>query len=134
MARVKQEYRYYGSEPQPAKAKVSHAPMSSLNAQGVALCALEHGTERISQHFKERAMERGFSTIDAENVIRDGRPKGGPEYCPDFGNYKYHFIGKVDDQTLEVVVALDPSRDFEKSPAVILLTGYWHKSTRIRTR
>ena len=69
----------------------------------------------------------------AHTVIRAGEMRGLPAYCPEFGNWKYRIGAEVEDERderlvireLQIVVALDPVEDYERSPLIILVTGYW---------
>lgn len=62
--------------------------------------------------------------IDVENLVRDGKVGDRPEYSQDYKNWKYRLTGVVDERSIEVLIALDSSEDYEKSPLAILLTAY----------
>lgn len=101
------------------------APVTPANGLQIIRKALLAGRKQISEHFKRRSTERGFDAVDAHNVIRNGRLRRQPEYCPDFKNWKYRVIAEVEEKQLEIVVALDPGEEYEKSPLIVLVTGYW---------
>ena len=106
------------------------APLSSEGARRVALEAwTNQGRVRPTEHFRKRATERGFTTLDVEQVIRHGKPKSGPDLCAEFDNYKYCFRGRIDGVTLEVTFALDATQDYESNPLAILITGVWKTAT-----
>jgi Domain of unknown function (DUF4258) len=94
-------------------------------ARLVLLRALEEGRLHPSAHFKERGQERGFETPDLENVIRSGKVTTAGEYCEEYKNIKYHLVGLVDERELEVVVAIDPSEDYDLCPLIIAITAFW---------
>ena len=83
------------------------------------------GRIQWTDHFRRRCRERGFEPIDAENAIRGGRMRGELEFCPIFSNWKCRIIGEVEDRQLEIVLALDPTQDYEESPLIVPITGYW---------
>jgi hypothetical protein len=101
------------------------AQLSPANALEIIRAAFLAGRMHISDHFKRQATQRRFDLIDAENAIRTGTLRGEPEFCPVNRNWKYRIIAAVEDQRFEVVVALDPTEDYDKSPLIILITGYW---------
>ena len=61
--------------------------------------------------------------IDLENVIRTGVVRSS-EYCEEYRNVKYRMAGVSDDKKIEVVIALDPTEDFEASPLAVLVTVF----------
>lgn len=101
------------------------APLSPANALEIVRAAFFAGRLHITTHFKEQQSNRHFDSMDAENAIRTGELRGEPEFCPENGNWKYRIIANVEDQRLEIVVALDPTEDYGASPLIILITGYW---------
>ena len=114
-----------GVQKQESRAEVDPGhKLSPENASALCIRGWDAGSIHITAHFKQRALERSFTTIDTENVIRYGKMRGDGEYCPEFTNWKYRFYRKVEDKELEVVVSLDPTKDYAR-PLVILLTGYW---------
>jgi hypothetical protein len=109
------------------------APVTPANGLLLIKTAFLAGRKQISEHFKRRARERDFDTMDVHNVIKTGKLRGRPDFCPEFGpfgNWKYRIVAELEDmkleiKQLEIVVALDPAEDYEKSPVIILVTGYW---------
>jgi hypothetical protein len=106
------------------------APVTPANGLQIIKTGFLAGRKQISEHFKRRGRERGFDAMDAHIVVRTGKLRGAPTYCPVFGNWKYRVVADLEDdkleiKQLEIVVALDPGEDYEKSPLIILLTGYW---------
>jgi len=99
--------------------------VSPANALEIIREAVLSGRMQISVHFKQRCIERGFDTLDADNAIRTGLLRGDPEYCAAYRTWKYRIVATVEDREFEIVVALDPSEDYSKSPLIILVTGYW---------
>jgi hypothetical protein len=96
-------------------------PLSLDNARVLLLKSVMVGNVLITQHFKERQVERGFTTIDVERVLRDGK-FGAPEFCKDFNNWLFRIIGKCETRNFEARVALDWSEDLE-FPTVVYITG-----------
>ena len=109
------------------------APVSPANGLQIIKAGFLAGRKHISAHFRSRGRERNFDSMDAHTVVRTGQLRGEPTYCPEFGNWKYRIVAKVEYdrdekleiRELEIVVALDPGEDYEKSPLIILVTGYW---------
>ena len=109
------------------------APVTPANGLQIIKKAVLAGRKHISSHFRQRGRERGFDSMAAHTVIREGKLNGTPTYCPEFANWKYRIAAEIEDERdeklemrqLEIVVALDPLEDYEKSPLIILLTGYW---------
>ena len=101
------------------------APLSHANALEIIRAAFFAGRTHITTHFKQQQLIRDFDLLDTENAIRKGELRGGPEFYPENRNWKYRIIADVEDRRLEIVVALDPSEDYDTSPLIILITGYW---------
>jgi hypothetical protein len=106
------------------------APISPANGLQIIKTGFLVGRNHISAHFRRRGRERKFDSMDAHTVIRAGQLRGQPTYCPEFGNWKYRIVADIENEELEIkqleiVVALDPGEDYEKSPLIILVTGYW---------
>lgn len=106
-------------EPQQSEsnfpASIEHIPMLLIRA-------LERGRMQVTEHFKQRGMERGFNTIDAERVVRYGSMKGFPVYCSRFHNWKISLIGVSCGRVLEIRLGLSLELDLD-SPVVALITG-----------
>lgn len=119
------KFWYRGPIPTTKKADPQRcAPLSSDNALAIIKRGWTSGRIQLTQHFKEQCVARKFDLVDAENAVRVGKLRGEPEFCPEFDNWKYRIIGKVEDRRLEVVIALDPTEDYE-SPLLVPITGYW---------
>ena len=101
------------------------APLSPANALEIIRAAFLAGRLQTTTHFREQQSTRLFDSMDAENAIRTGELRGDPEFCPVNRNWKYRIIADVEDRKLEIVVALDPAEDYDASPLIILITGYW---------
>lgn len=97
-------------------------PLSIPNAHRLLVRALEIGNVEITGHFKQRGVERNFTTIDAENILRRGTICAKPVFDPEYENYCFNVRGKYEGRTLELKVALDPSVDYE-APLLIFITG-----------
>jgi uncharacterized protein DUF4258 len=100
------------------------APTSHAHAKEIIIRALDIGRVVFSAHFRQRCLERMFTTVDAERVIRNGRIQSGPVADTGFGTWKYEIIGLCDGGELVIVVALDPSHDYAESPLIVFITGY----------
>jgi hypothetical protein len=101
------------------------APLSPANALEIIRAAFLAGRLHITTHFRAQQLDRQFDSMDTENAIRTGELRGSPEFCPENRNWKYRIIADVEDKRLEIVVGLDPSEDYDSSPLIILITGYW---------
>ena len=119
-------FTYRGPEPYP-RTVISSSPnlISAGNLHLVIRRAWLNGRCHITDHFRERARDRGFDILDAENAVQFGNLRGAPEYCADFSNWKCRIIGPVEDRKLEIVVAIDDREDYDESPLIIPITGYW---------
>ncbi len=106
------------------KATPESAPTPE-SALEIIRAALFVGRSEVSVHFKRQGQERNFDMMDAQNAIVTGSLRGCPEYCPEYGNWKYRIVAEIEDRKFEVVVALDPAEDYQGSPLIVLITGYW---------
>jgi hypothetical protein len=97
-------------------------PLTLGNAQIILVRALEMGSVHITDHFKQRAKERRFTTIDAERIIKTGKIVCEPEYSLKHDNWFFRIRGRCEKRTLEMRIALDCRQDYE-TPLVILITG-----------
>lgn len=97
-------------------------PLSLENARILLLRAVMVGNTVITAHFKERGEERGFTTVDVERVLRDGRICCPPQYNEDFTNWVFRLAGKCETRNFEARVALDWTEDLEL-PTVVYITG-----------
>lgn len=120
------EFFYVGPEPDGRRAIASSPKMlSAENLHRIVVRAWTIGRYQITNHFRARALERGFDVLDTENAIQFGRLRGSPVHCPEFSNWKCRFIGPVEGKKLEIVLALDDFEDYDTSPLIIPITGYW---------
>ena len=97
-------------------------PLSLDNARELLLRAVMIGNVVITGHFKKRGIERGFTTVDMERVLRDGKIVCLPEYNRDFNNWVFRLAGKCETRNFEARVALDWAEDLEL-PTVVYITG-----------
>lgn len=100
----------------------SEFPLTLDNARILLLRAVMIGNIIITSHFKKRGEERGFTTIDVERVLRDGKIICLPDHNEDFNNWVFRLTGKCETRNFEARVALDWSEDLEL-PTVIYITG-----------
>ena len=117
------EYKYVGPEIQPPRVKSHDAALSPENAKAVIQKSWSGGRVHVGTHIKNRMIERNVDMIDLENVIRNGVVRG-TEYCEAYKNWKYRMVGASDAKRIEVVIALDPTEDFEASPLAVLVTVF----------
>ena len=135
MSEPMNEFHYIGPVDQEANTK-PQAPLSPETARVVALSAWR-GPGRIHQvpHFRERAKERNFTTLDVEFAIKYGKVVSGPTFCCEpHNNYKYYFMAEIDGIGFKVSFALDAAQDYAASPLVILITGVWNTATGCRNK
>lgn len=108
-------------------------PLSLENARVLLLNALVGGKVHVTKHFRERGVERGFTTVDAERVIRSGNFACPPKFDEAHENWVFRIAGKCDTRNFEVRVALDWSEDLEY-PLAIYVTGICKKGERDGTQ
>jgi hypothetical protein len=97
-------------------------PLSLDNARILLLRAVMIGNVVITAHFRKRGEERGFTTVDVERVLRDGRIVCLPQYNEEFKNWVFRLTGKCETRNFEARVALDWAEDLEL-PTVVYITG-----------
>jgi hypothetical protein len=107
-------------------------PVSLENARKLLVRALEEGRTHPTDHFKKRARERDFTTVDAEHVIRSGQLMDEPDPCPGHDTWTFKLLGKCETRLLEIRVALSFKEDLD-SPRMFLITGIC-KGTRSRRK
>lgn len=113
----------------------SQTPLTPEAARTVALKAwCKGGRLRPTEHFRHRSIERKFTIIEVEFVVRNGRPTDRPEFCERFNTYKYRFEAIVDGLPLRVAFALDATQDYDATPLVILITAVWKTKSGLRAR
>ena len=97
-------------------------PLSLENARVLLLRAVMIGNIAITAHFKKRGKERGFTTVDVERLLRDGKIISSPQYSKDFENWVFRISGKCETRKMEVRVAIDWTEDLDL-PTVVYITG-----------
>jgi hypothetical protein len=117
------EYEYVGPQQQPSRVKGHDAGLSPENAKAVIEKAWSSGRVHVGTHIKNRMIERNVDMIDLENVIRNG-VVCSREYCEEYKNWKYRMVGSSDGRKIEVIIALDPTEDYEASPLAVLVTVF----------
>lgn len=100
----------------------SKLPMSLENARIMLIRALDVGRIQVTEHFKQRGRERGFTTVDAERIVRHGTVVGIPTECPQFRNWRFKLTGISCGQVLEIYVGLSMELDLE-FPVLAFITG-----------
>lgn len=97
-------------------------PLSLENARVLLLRAVMIGNVVVTAHFRKRGEERGYTTVDVERVLRDGRILCLPQYDEEFKNWVFRLVGKCETRNFEARVALDWTEDLEL-PTVVYITG-----------
>jgi hypothetical protein len=105
-----------------AKASSRGLPISKENLKRLVVRAIELGNVDITDHLRKRCAERQFTTVDAENILRNGTIVGPSWFDIEFETYRLTMRGKVEGKILDIGVAIDPSVDYEY-PLVSLTTG-----------
>ena len=129
------EFHYLGPVDQEANTK-PQAPLTAESARVVALSAWR-GPGRLHQpqHFRKRAQERNFTTLDVEWAIKYGKVVSGPTSCGEpHNNYKYYFRAEIDGIAFKVSFALDATQDYAAGPLVVLITGVWATPSGCRNK
>jgi hypothetical protein len=98
-----------------AQRRVGALPMSIDNLRKLLIRAVELGNLDITSHFKQRCLQRGFTTLDAENVVRSGQITvcERPWFDAENDHYRMTVKGKIEGKTLEIGIGLDPSVDYQ---------------------
>jgi|GEM_PF-7029639 len=79
----------------------------------------------VTSHFTARAAERGFTTVEALNVLKGGVLKCPPLFCAEFCNWKFLVSGEHDEGRLVVAAAVCAGEEGQLwSSSVPLITGY----------
>jgi hypothetical protein len=97
-------------------------PVSMENLRVLLVKALDSGRIHITKHFRSRCNERGFTTIDAERIIRKGGFVGAPTYSTEFKSWCCQLSGVSCRRHLEMRVGLMFELDLD-APVVVLITG-----------
>ena len=80
------------------------APPSAHNLRIIFLRAIELGRIQMTQHFSEQCSTRDFSTLDAEELLRNGEITADPVYEKQHHSYKCELAGKIEGKTWKLVV------------------------------
>jgi hypothetical protein len=100
----------------------SNFPITLENARRLLHQGIVQGRVHITDHIRQRAVERAFTTVDVERIVKSGNIIAVPQYCEDFANWVFRMQGKCDTRNLEVRVALSWAEDLT-DPLVIFITG-----------
>ena len=93
--------------------------------EGILRSAGCGGSVEVTSHFKMRAAQRGFSTPDALNALRNGKIVTGPEFCAEFCNWKFSVSMEHDDGDLVIVATVCAGEKGQIcSKNVMLVTGF----------
>jgi len=72
----------------------------------------------------------GFSTVDAINVIRNGRIVNIPSFDTARRAWRIYLEDNIDGTTFVVDVGLACEEDFSDSPRVEIVTAFWRRGRR----
>jgi len=97
-------------------------PLSLANVHVIIIRALERGFVHVTEHFKQRCIDRKFTTIDAERIAKTGKIRSEPEYSQKFSNWCFCISGRSEGRVLEMRIALDCKQDLD-FPLVVFITG-----------
>jgi hypothetical protein len=120
------EYEYIGPEKQPPRVRGLEGKdvgLSLENATAIIRKAWGRGRLHVGTHIKKRMAQRKVDMIDLENVIRNGVVSSS-KYDEEYKNWKYRMVGTTDGRNIEVIIALDPTEDYEASPLAVLVTVF----------
>ena len=106
----------------PGVPSTAPAAPSIPNLKVLLVRAIELGRMRISQHFRNQAEARAFSTLDAEQILEEGEIISGPVFDSDFFSWKCEMFLKIEGKGWKLVVALDCASDYCESPLIHLIT------------
>lgn len=117
-------YRHAEAEQKPVPGVPITAPAapSIPNLKVLLVRAIELGRMRISQHFRDQAQARDFSTLDAEQILEEGEIVSGPVFDSDYFSWKREVFLKLEGTGWKLVVALDCASDYCESPLIHLIT------------
>jgi hypothetical protein len=96
--------------------------------------AADLGCVTWSRRFQARCRLHHFSTIDAVNIIREGRIVNVPHFDLTRNAWRINLADTVDGFTLVVDVALDCEQDFCVSPRVEIVTAFFRRGPRREVR
>jgi hypothetical protein len=72
-----------------------------------------------------RMLERDFTSLDVERVLKGGKICEPPEHDLRHGNWKYKIRAPIEGCCLEIVVVIDDQEDYDLCPLILPVTGYW---------
>ena len=96
--------------------------------------AADLGNVTWSKRFQARCKLHHFSTVDAVNIIREGRIVCLPVFEQARNAWRINIADAVDGYTLVVDVALSCEEDFCKSPRVEIVTAFYRRGQRKEVR
>jgi len=99
--------------------------LSPTAAQAVIHKAAEAGRVDFRSHISARMIEREFTSLEMERVLRCGAVRHAPEYDIKRGNWKYRIGAVIEGCTLEIVLAIDAVEDYDLDPLILPITGCW---------
>ena len=109
-------------KPVPGVPLAVPAPPSIPNLRILFVRAIELGRVRMSQHFRDQARLRGFSTLDAEQILEEGEFVSGPKFEREYCSWKMEIFLRLGGKGWKLVVALDYTADYCESPLINLIT------------
>jgi hypothetical protein len=96
--------------------------------------AADQGRVTWSKRFQARCRMHGMSTVDAVNVIREGRIVNFPMFDQSRNSWRVNIGDAVDGHFLVVDVALSCEEDFCESPRVEIVTAFYRRGRRKEVR
>lgn len=111
------------------------APPSSHALKQILKCVLHGGGDLTwSGGFKMRCNLRangpGFNNIDAINAVRRGKIVSGPRYSAAHSSWLYELADLVEGKTFVITIALSCKEDYQKSPHLEIVTGFFRRGRR----
>ncbi len=92
--------------------------------------AADLGNVTWSKRFQAKCRLHQFSTVDAVNIIREGRIVNLPMFEQARNAWRINLADAVDGYTLVVDVALSCEEDFSRSPRVEIVTAFYRRGAR----
>jgi hypothetical protein len=96
--------------------------------------AADLGNVTWSRRFQAKCKMHQFNTVDAVNIIREGRIVNLPVFDQARNAWRINIADAVDGYTLVVDVALSCEEDFCKSPRVEIVTAFYRRGPRKEIR
>jgi hypothetical protein len=72
----------------------------------------------------------GFNTQDAMNALRRGKPVSNPTYSASHSAWLYDLADLVEGKQFIITVALDCKEDYQKSPHLTIVAGFFRRGRR----